>query len=106
MVKTLHFHCKGNWVRSLIRELNTHKPCGVAQKMKKKKCVCVSLFAIQQKLAQNCHSTLQFVGGLVRIPPYFPLTRKDPPGHSVSADLRAQILPAKAHHQLPLLSVG
>ena len=37
VIKTLHFHCRGKQVQSLIRELRSHMLCGMAKKKKKAK---------------------------------------------------------------------
>ena len=34
-VKNLHFHCRGAWVQSLVRELISHMPCNSVKKEKK-----------------------------------------------------------------------
>ena len=37
VVRTLSFHCQGHRVQSLVRELRSHKPCGVGKKQTKTK---------------------------------------------------------------------
>ena len=44
VIKSLHFHCRGSWVQSLVRELRSCKPGSSKNKPKKKKKTSISAF--------------------------------------------------------------